>query len=68
MDKNIKTKPSYNHDVLKIIQERHGYSLDYIRKSIRGDRLGIIPDILKAEYYKLDKESKRALAVQSAKL
>lgn len=61
MDKNIKSKPSYNQDVLKIIKEKHGYSYDYIRKSIRGDRVGIICDMLKTEYHKLDNESKKAI-------
>jgi len=64
MDKNKKTKPSYNQDVLKIMQERHGYSQDYIRKSIRGDRVGIICDMLKAEYHKLNSESKKAIENQ----
>lgn len=64
----MKTKPSYNQDVLKIIKNRHGYSYDYIRKSIRGDRVGIISDILKAEYQKLNNESKKAIENQINKL
>jgi hypothetical protein len=68
MDKNIKTKPSYNQDVLKIIKERHGYSYDYIRKSIRGDRVGTICDILKTEYHQLCRESKKAIENQIKKL
>jgi hypothetical protein len=61
MSKNIKTKPSYNQDVLKIIKERHGYSHDYIRKCIRGDRVGVICDVLKSEYNKLMSEYKKAI-------
>ncbi|SHM75441.1 hypothetical protein [Flavobacterium saccharophilum] len=68
MDKNIKTKPSYNQDVLKIMKARHGYSYDYIRKSIRGDRVGIICDMLKEEYNKLNNESKKAIENQIHKL
>lgn len=64
----MKTKPSYNREVLEIIVERHGYSFDYIRKSIRGDRVGIIPDILKDEYNKLISEARKALAAQASKL
>lgn len=64
----MKTKRSYNQDVLKIIKNRHGYSYDYIRKSIRGDRVGIISDILKAEYQKLNNESKKAIENQINKL
>lgn len=68
MSKNIKSKPSYNQDALKIIKERHGYSYDYIRKSIRGDRVGIICDMLKAEYNKLTSEAKRAIEDRANKL
>ncbi len=68
MDKNKKTKPSYNQDVLKIIKTRHGYSYDYIRKSIRGDRVGIICDVLKAEYHKLNNEFRKAIENQINKL
>lgn len=57
----MKTKPSYNQDVLKIIKNRHGYSFDFIRKSIRGDRVSLTSDMLRAEYHKLNNESKRAI-------
>lgn len=68
MGKSIKTKPSYNQDVLKIIKDRHGYSYDYIRKSIRGDRVGLTSDMLKAEYNKLNKESIKAIENRVNKL
>ncbi|WP_291145996.1 hypothetical protein [Flavobacterium sp. UBA7680] len=68
MSKNIKSKPSYNQDVLKIIKEKHGYSYDYIRKSIRGDRVGIICDLIKAEYKRLDNEYKILRESQSNRL
>ncbi|KAF2333335.1 hypothetical protein [Flavobacterium nitrogenifigens] len=68
MGKNIKSKPSYNQDVLKIIKDRYGYSYDYIRKSIRGDRVGIICDMLKTEYHKLNNESIKAIESRAYKL
>lgn len=68
MSKNMKTKPSYNQNALEIINGRYGYSYDYIRKSIRGDRVGLIPDRIKAEYNKLNNESIRAIAIQADKL
>ncbi|MGN7811910.1 hypothetical protein [Flavobacterium sp. 22076] len=68
MDKNIKSQPSYNQEVLKIIKEKHGYSYDYIRKSIRGDRTGIICDIIKAEYKRLDNEYKIVRENQAKRL
>ncbi|CAC9975929.1 hypothetical protein DBB36_07510 [Flavobacterium sp. WLB] len=68
MSKNIKSKPSYNQDVLKIIKEKHGFSYDYIRKSIRGDRAGIICDLIKAEYKRLDNEYKIVRESQANRL
>ena len=68
MSKNIKSKPSYNQDVLKIIKEKHGYSYDYIRKSIRGDRVGIICDLIKTEYKRLDNEYKIVRESQANRL
>ncbi|SNR99254.1 hypothetical protein SAMN04487979_1396 [Flavobacterium sp. ov086] len=67
MDKNIKTKPSYNQDVLKIIKRRYGYSFDYIRKLIRGDRAGLVSDMIKAEYNKLNNEAIKAIEHQVSK-
>lgn len=68
MSKNIKTKPSYNQEALDIIKYRYDFSYDYIRKSIRGDRVGYFPDKIKAEYNKLNNESKKAIATQASKL
>lgn len=67
MDKNIKTKPSYNQEVLKIIKRRYGYSYDYIRKLIRGDRVGVVSDMIKAEYNKLNSESIKAMENQASR-
>ncbi|MCV9934511.1 hypothetical protein OIU80_19700 [Flavobacterium sp. LS1R47] len=64
----MKTKPSYNQNALEIINGRYGYSYDYIRKSIRGDRVGVIPDRIKTEYNKLNNESIKAIAIQADKL
>ncbi|KQB40464.1 hypothetical protein [Flavobacterium aquidurense] len=68
MSKNIKTKPSYNQDILKIIKNKYGYSDDYIRKSIRGDRVGHVSDMIKAEYNKLNNESKKAIESKADEL
>jgi hypothetical protein len=57
----MKTKASYNQDVLKIIHERYGFSYDYIRKSIRGDRVGITSDIIKKEYNVLYQEVRKVI-------
>lgn len=57
----MKSKASYNQDVLKIIHERYGFSYDYIRKSIRGDRVGITSDIIKKEYNVLYQEVRKVI-------
>jgi len=57
----MKTKASYNQDVLKIIHDRYGFSYDYIRKSIRGDRVGITSDIIKKEYNVLYQEVRKVI-------
>lgn len=55
-----KSKPFYDPDVLNKLHELYGYSKDYIRKSIRGDRTGIIPERLKKQYNQMIKASKKA--------
>lgn len=45
---------NYNTGILIALHKKHGYSVDYIRKSLRNDRTGIIPDILKKEYKALE--------------
>ncbi len=68
MNKNIKTKPSYNQEILKILKNKYGYSYDYIRKSIRGDRSGEVSEKIKYEYNKLVSESRKAIEIQVSKL
>jgi hypothetical protein len=62
MNKSTKIKASYNQEILEIIKGRYGFKFDYIRKSIRGDRVGKFPEIMKKEYYQLEKESQKAIA------
>lgn len=64
----MKAKQNYNQEVIKIIQSRHGYSLDYIRKSIRGVRIGSISKIIKAEYHQLNDKAIEAIQNQITKL
>lgn len=47
MDKRTKKRNKYNEDILVNIHSKYGYSIDYIRKSLRGDRVGEMPDIIK---------------------
>ena len=61
MSKPTKKRNNYNEDILIALNEKYGYSIDYIRKSLRGDRKGEMPDILKKEYNLLDREAKKAI-------
>jgi hypothetical protein len=57
MRKNMTKRSYYNTGILIALNKKHGYSIDYIRKSLRNDRTGIIPDVLKKEYKALEKEA-----------
>ena len=61
MDKPTKKRQTYNTVILNELKNRYGYSLDFIRKSLRGDRVGEMPDTLKKEYRIMDNESKKAI-------
>ncbi|AMO19441.1 hypothetical protein [Flavobacterium columnare] len=65
---NTKKRNYYNQDILIELKEKYGYEIDYIRKSIRGDRDGKMSEQLKAEYYKLLSESKKTITVKSVQL
>lgn len=58
MDKTKQKRKNYNTGILIVLSEKFGYSEDYIRKSLRGDRTGIMPDKIKKEYKILEKEAK----------
>lgn len=62
MDKSKqKTSMRYHEDVIRILHEKYGYTKDYVRKSIRGDRVGLMPDRLKREYNQMVAASKKAV-------
>ena len=59
---------SYNQDILNELKLKYGYEIDYIRKSIRGDRNGAMSEIIKKEYFKLLQETKKTIAIKSSEL
>lgn len=61
MSENLKIRRIYNQDILLLIKERYGFSLDYIRKSLRGDRTGLLPEKIIKEYNDLEYESRKAI-------
>lgn len=42
--------------ILIALEKKFGYSIDFIRKCLRGDRSGIMPDQIKKEYRMLEKD------------
>ena len=61
MSKPTKKKAVYNTDILATLGKRYGYSIDFIRKALRGDRVGEMPDTLIKEYKALDNAAKSAI-------
>ena len=61
MEDTLKIRRIYNQDILIVIKERYGFSLDYIRKSLRGDRIGLLPEKILKEYDDLEYESIKAI-------
>ncbi len=61
----MKKRANLNAEILNTLQERYGFSLDYIRKSLRGDRKGILPDKLIQEYKALDAAAKKAIEIKA---
>ena len=68
MDKPKQKKGIYNDDIIKVLKNRYGFTRDYILKSIRGDRVGIIPTQIQEEYKKLNTEAKKIINQKSKEL
>ncbi|GGB82655.1 hypothetical protein GCM10007424_23360 [Flavobacterium suaedae] len=59
--KPTKKRNNYNEDILNSLAKKFGYSVDYIRKCLRDDRKGIMPDVIKKEYKYLENIAKKAV-------
>ena len=59
MSKPTKKRINFNPNVLDILVGRYDYSKSYIKASVRGDRTGVMPDILIKEYKKLELEAEK---------
>jgi hypothetical protein len=64
MNKPTKKRNYYNEEILKELEKKFGYSIDYIRKSLRGDRTGIMPDNIRKEYKTLEITAKNAIQLK----
>ena len=67
-NKSTTKKRNYNAEALLILQRRYGYSMNYIQKSLRGDRVGTMPDVLIREYNQLVHVSEQALLKKEKEL
>lgn len=61
MSKPTTKRMNFNKDILNKLKSKYGYSIDYIRKCLRKDREGIMPDKLIKEYKRLENASKIAI-------
>jgi hypothetical protein len=50
MNKHKEKTQTYNTEILQALAERFDFSVDYVRKCLRGARVGIMPDKVKKEY------------------
>lgn len=60
-NKPTKKRNNYNEDILNSLAKKYGYSVDYIRKCLRNDRKGIMPDNVKKDYKDLDTAAKKTV-------
>ncbi len=56
MDKNKTNRNKYNHLVVNKLADKHNISKSYVRKSLKGDRTGILPDLIIKEYKELENQ------------
>ena len=68
MDKPTKKRNNYNEDILNALNAKYGYSIDYIRKSLRKDRQGLMPDTLIKEYKQLEAAAKKTIEEKAKNL
>ena len=59
--KRTKKRNNYNEEILNQLSAKYGFSVDYIRKCLRDDRKGIMPDVIKKEYAELENAAKKAI-------
>lgn len=50
MNKPTKKRESYNSDVIETLIKKYGVSRRYITMSLKGDRVGLLPDRIIKDY------------------
>jgi len=66
--KKVRSRTTYNQTILKALADRYDYSINYIVKSLRGDRVGIMPDVLMKEYKEMDDAANEAIKKKASQL
>ena len=51
----------YNTEILKALSKKYGYSTDYIRKCLRKDRNGIMPDKIRKDYKTIESDLEKSI-------
>lgn len=68
MSKPTKKRTVYNTDILMKLESKYGFTIDYIRKALRGDRVGEMPDTLIKEYKAMERAALLAIQEKSEAL
>lgn len=61
MDKNIQKRNNYNTEILNATAKYFSYTPRYVRKCLRGDAQGIMPDKVVKKYKELKSASEKAI-------
>ncbi|AOR29577.1 hypothetical protein FORMB_25600 [Formosa sp. Hel1_33_131] len=61
MNKSTKKNNKFNSQVVNKLSEKHGFTTQYIRQCLRGDRNSLTSETIRKEYKKLAKEVETVL-------
>ena len=61
MNKTKKKKRNHNAEIVEKIAEKYGFSIDYVRKCLRGDRKGLMADAIIKDYKRAHALAERAM-------
>ncbi len=56
MNKSTKKNNKFNSQVVNALSKKHGFTTQYIRQCLRGDRNSLTSDTIREQYKKLTKE------------
>ncbi|AWG27186.1 hypothetical protein [Flavobacterium kingsejongi] len=68
MNKETQKRNNYNTEILNALENKYGVSIDYIRKCLRGVRIGVVPSKIISEYEEVAKQIDEAAAPIITKL